>query len=48
MSKFLTQTASSRQNDLNYWLNYWHTLISKDRSGFTSNTIYFGNVKAIV
>ena len=21
-----------------YWLNYWHTLISKDASGFTSNT----------
>ena len=23
-----------------YWLNYWHTLISKDTSGFTSNTLY--------
>ena len=21
-----------------YWSNYWHTLISKDTSGFTSNT----------
>ena len=22
-----------------YWLNYWHILISKDASGFTSNTL---------
>ena len=22
-----------------YWLNYWHTLISNDTSGFTSNTL---------
>ena len=22
-----------------YWSNYWHTLISKDTSGFTSNTL---------
>ena len=23
----------------NYWLNYWHILISKGTSGFTSNTL---------
>ena len=40
-----------------YWLNYWHTLISKDTNGFTAaiayflivcQTISFGNVKAMV
>ena len=25
-----------------YWLNYWHILISKDTSGFTSNTLLIG------
>ena len=39
-----------------FWLNYWHTLISKDTSGFTSNSLLIkiqywfisGNVKAVV
>ena len=25
--------------EYSYWLNYWHILISKDTSGFTSNTL---------
>ena len=25
---------------VNYWLNYWHILISKGTNGFTSNTLY--------
>ena len=31
--------ASSTTSTCIYWLNYWHTLKSKDTSGFTSNTL---------
>ena len=38
-SQFLKFDLQFCPSAVKYWLNYWHTLISKDMSGFTSNTL---------
>ena len=39
--KMLKKTKENFESNFNwcYWLNYWHSLISKDTSSFTSTTL---------